>query len=476
MLNPLHNQFDSEALWQADHDHFVHPWTHFNSFRKDGSLVLAKGEGAYVTDIKGNRYLDGIGGMWCVNVGYGRKELGRAMAEQAEQLGYCNTFVDVTNPPAAMLSAKLASLSPGSLNRVMFALSGSGANEGAVRLAHYYHGRKGNLKRRHIISRKNSYHGSTFLTASIGKREGDTRPEFQYLTDTIHHLSAPYPYRRPEGMTLEAFADFLVDEFKAKIEEVGPENIACFIAEPIQGSGGVVVPPPGYLKRIHALCKANDILFIADEVVSAFGRVGHWFASEAEFGIVPDIITCAKGITSGYFPMGATLYSEEIHEVISRPDPNGWFTHGFTCSGHPVGCAVALENIAIIEREDILGNARRVGDHFEERLRALSDLPLVGDVRGRRFMMCVEYVADKKTRAKLPDEVNISRRISESCEAKGLLVRPLGHLDVMSPPLILTMDEADFMVDTLAASITEVANDLTREDFKLDSGKILRLF
>ena len=174
--------------------------------------------------------------------------------------------------------------------------------------------------------------------------------------------------------------------------------------------------------------------------------------------------------------MGATLYSEEIHEVISAPDPNGWFTHGFTCSGHPVGCAVALENIAIIEREDILGNARKVGDHFEERLRALSDLPLVGDVRGRRFMMCVEYVADKKTRARLPDEVNISRRISEACEAKGLLVRPLGHLDVMSPPLILTMDEADFMVDTLAASITEVADDLTRENFRLESGEKLRLF
>ncbi len=476
MLNPLHNQFDGDALWQADHDHFVHPWTHFDSFRKDGSLVLAKGEGAYVTDIKGNRYLDGIGGMWCVNAGYGRKELGRAMAEQAEQLGYCNTFVDVTNPPAAILAAKLAELAPGSLSRVMFALSGSGANEGAVRLAHFYHGRKGNLSRRHIISRNNSYHGSTFLTASIGRREGDTRPEFQYLTDTIHHLSAPYPYRRPEGMTLEAFTDFLVDEFKAKIEEVGAENIACFIAEPIQGSGGVVVPPPGYLKRMHAICKANDILFIADEVVSAFGRVGHWFASEPEFGIVPDIITCAKGITSGYFPMGATIYSEEIHDVISAPDPNGWFTHGFTCSGHPVGCAVALENIAIIEREDILGNAKRVGDHFEERLKALSDLPLVGDVRGRRFMMCVEYVADKKSRAKLPAEANISRRISDACEAKGLLVRPLGHLDVMSPPLILTMDEADFMVDTLAASITEVADDLTRSGLKLDSAAKPRLF
>jgi len=463
MLNPLHNQFDGKTLWQADHDHFVHPWTHFDSFRKDGSLVIARGEGVHVTDIDGRRFLDGISGMWCVNVGYGRKELARAMAEQAEQLAYSNTFVDVTNPPAAMLAAKLASLSPGSLNRVMFALSGSAANEGAVRLAHYYHGRKGNLARRHIVSRHNSYHGSTFLTASIGKREGDTRPEFQYLTDTVHHLAAPYPYRRPEGMDLAAFTDFLVAEFVAKIEEVGAENIACFIAEPIQGSGGVVVPPPGYLKRMQAVCKAHDILFIADEVVSAFGRVGHWFASEPEFGIVPDIITCAKGITSGYFPMGATLYSEEIHEVISAPDPNGWFTHGFTCSGHPVGCAVALENIAIIEREGLLANAARVGDHFEARLRALSDLPLVGDVRGRRLMMCLEYVADKATRAKFADTINISRRISKACQVKGLLVRPLGHLDILSPPLTLTMDQADFIADTLKAAIADVADQLTRE-------------
>lgn len=463
MLNPLHNQFDGEALWQADHDHFVHPWTHFDSFRKDGSLVIAKGEGCYVTDVDGHRYLDGIAGMWCVNAGYGRKELARAMARQAEELAYSNTFVDVSNPPAAMLAAKLAQLAPGNLSRVVFALSGSAANEGAVRLAHYYHGRKGHFSRRHIISRYNSYHGSTFLTASIGKREGDTRPEFQYLTDTIHHLSAPYPYRRPEGMSLDQFTDFLVDEFKQKIEDVGAENIACFIAEPIQGSGGVVVPPPGYLKRMHAVCKEHDILFIADEVVSAFGRVGHWFASEPEFGIVPDIITCAKGITSGYFPMGATIYSEDIHEVISRPDPDGWFTHGFTCSGHPVGCAVALENIAVIERDGLLQNAATVGDHFEKRLRELSDLPLVGDVRGRRLMMCLEYVADKETRAELPAEANISKRISDTCEAKGLLVRPLGHLDVMSPPLILTMDEADFMVDTLHASITEVTDGLSRE-------------
>jgi putrescine aminotransferase len=328
MLNPLHNQFDPDRLWEMDRDHFLHPWTHFDSFEKEGSLVIAKGQGCHVTDAQGKRYLDGIGGMWCVNVGYGRDELARVMADQAMQLAYSNTFVDVSNPPAAMLAAKLASLAPGSLNRVIYSLTGSAANEGAIRMAQYYHGRKGNHSRKHIISRKNSYHGSTVLTASIGLRDGDRQEEFHYLTSFIHHLSAPYYYRNGKGMTEAEFTDVLVQEFKDKIAELGAENIACFIAEPIQASGGVVPPPPGYLKRMLEVCKQHDILFIADEVVTAFGRIGHMFASYDEFGIQPDMIVMAKGITSGYFPLGATLYSDEIHEVVSTDNPDGWLCGG----------------------------------------------------------------------------------------------------------------------------------------------------
>jgi putrescine aminotransferase len=461
--NPLHNQFDPEQLWQMDRDHFLHPWTHFESFEKEGSLVVAKGEGSHVTDAEGREYLDGIGGMWCVNVGYGRNELAQVMADQAMQLAYSNTFVDVSNPPAAMLAAKLASLAPGSLNRVIYSLSGSAANEGAIRMAQYYHGRKGNHSRKHIISRRNSYHGSTVLTASIGLRDGDRQDEFHYLSSFIHHLSAPYYYRNGEGMSEAEFTDHLVQEFKDKIAELGADNIACFIAEPIQASGGVVPPPPGYLKRMLEVCKEHDILFIADEVVTAFGRIGHMFSSWDEFGIQPDMIVMAKGITSGYFPMGATLYSDEIHEVVSTDNPDGWFAHGFTCAGHPIGCAVALKNIEIIEREDICGHVREVGDYFEGRLRELAELPIVGDVRGKRMMMCVEYVADKQTKAHIPHEVNISKRISNVCEERGLLVRPMGHLDVMSPPLVLTRDEADFLVDTLRGAISDVTDELVRE-------------
>jgi putrescine---pyruvate transaminase len=463
MLHQASNRFNAEDLWQKDHDHFLHPYTHFDSFKRDGSLVLVEGEGCYVRDAAGRRYFDGIGGMWCVNAGYGRKEIAETMAEQAMQLCYTTTFVDVTNAPAAELAAKLASLAPTGLSHVAFATSGSCGIDTAIRLAHYYQSRRGEPSRHFIISRKNSYHGSTYLGMTVGLRDGDQSPHFKYVPGLVHHLSAPYPYRRPDGMSLEEFSDMLVDEFKAKIAELGAENIAAFIAEPAQASGGVTMPPPNYLPRMSALCKEHGILFIADEVVTSFGRLGHMFASKDEFRIVPDIIVTAKGLTSGYIPLSAVVYSNVIHDVISAPSDDGWFTHGFTYSGHPVACAVALKNIEIIEREDLCGNAARVGDYLEQRLAELSAYPIVGDVRGRRLMMCVEYVADKKTKAKLPDEVNISKRISNECEANGLFVRPLGHLDVLSPPLIMTKTEVDFVVDTLGAAIKKATDELTRE-------------
>ncbi len=457
------NRFNAHEIWQQDHDHVLHPYTHFDSFKRDGSLVLVEGDGCYVTDGDGKRYFDGIGGMWCVNAGYGRKELAEVMYEQALQLCYTTTFVDVTNGPASRLAAKLAGLAPGDLNHVAYSTCGSTAVDTAIRLSHFYQSRRGQRSRRYVISRKNSYHGSTYLGMTVGRREGDQSEHFQYVPDLVHHLSAPYPYRRPEGMSLEGFSDFLVEEFRAKIAELGAETIACFIAEPAQASGGVTMPPPNYLPRMKQLCEENGILFIADEIVTAFGRLGHFFASEAEFGIVPDMIICAKGLSSGYIPLSAVIYSDRIQDVISAPDPDAWFTHGYTYSGHPVACAVALRNIEIMEREDLCGNAARVGDYLEQRLAEVSDLPIVGDVRGRRLMMCVEYVKDKATRERLPDSVNISKRISRECEQHGLLVRPIGHLDVLSPPLIITMKEVDFVVETLKAAIEKVSGELKAE-------------
>jgi putrescine---pyruvate transaminase len=455
----------ANSLWQKDRDHFLHPWTHFDSFKRDGSLVIREAEGAYVTDAAGKRYLDGIGGLWCVNIGYGRRDMAQAIAEQVLKLSYSNTFTDCTNEPAVELAAKLAELAPGSLNHVAYSMSGSCANDTAIRLAHYYHSRRGEPERRVILSRDNSYHGSTYLGMTVGKRDGDRSPHFRYIEGLVHHLAAPYAYRRPDGMSEDEFTDQLVDELRGAIRDIGASNIAAFIAEPIQGAGGVVPPPAGYLPRTREVLARHGILFIADEVVTGFGRIGHWFASYDEFGIEPDILVAAKGLTSGYLPLGATIYSDRIHDVISAADPEAWFTHGFTYSGHPVCCAAALKNIKIIAEEDLLGNARTVGDYFETRLKELASLPLVGDVRGRRFMMCVEYVADKATREPLPEVANISRRIAQRCEAKGLLVRPLGHLDIMSPPLILTRAQCDLLVDTLREAIIEVTRELSHEGF-----------
>ncbi len=455
-----------QELWEMDRQHLLHPWTNFGPFEREGALVITRGEGCHLWDAEGRRYFDAVGGMWCTNVGLGRREMAAAMAEQAERLAFSNTFVDVTNDPSARLAARLADLAPGDLNRVHFTTGGSTAVDTAVRMVWYWQSCMGRPEKTDIVARDHSYHGATYLSQSVGKRPGDRVAEFRYKETGIHHLSAPNPYRRPEGMSEAQFCDALVAEFEALIAQVGADRIGGFIAEPIQASGGVIVPPQGYLRRMWEVCQRHDILFIADEVVTAFGRLGHWFASEAEFGVVPDMITCAKGLTSGYVPLGAVIFSDRIWQAMAA---NGerWFTSGFTYSGHPVSCAVGLKNLEIIEREGLLENAARVGDYFLERLQALEALPLVGQVRGRRLMVCVENVADKATKAPLPDGVNESKRISDAAEAMGMMVRPLGHLNVMSPALTITEADVDFVAETLERAIRQVTDELVREGHRI---------
>lgn len=453
-------RFDTAELKKKDREHFLHPWQEFDT--NPDRLVIARADGARVYDSDGNAYLDGIGGMWCVNVGYGRKEIADVMAQQGVLMPYYSTFTDTTNAPAVQLAAKLASLAPGSINNVIYSCSGSAAVDSAVRLAHYYQSRRGKPDKRYIITRRSAYHGSTYLGISISGRDYENPGHVHFVDDIVRHLSAPNTYRRPEGMSLEEFCNHLVAEFDTTVAELGPENVAAFIAEPIMGAGGVIVPPPGYLKRMRERCSELDILYISDEVVTAFGRLGHMFSSLDEFGVQPDMIVAAKGITSGYIPLGATLFTDEISDVISAPDDGACFEHGFTYSGHPVACAVALKNIEILENEKICEHVRDVGEYFEERLKTLSDLPYVGDVRGRRLMMCVEYVADKSTRMELPWEFNVSKRISDACEERGLMVRPLGHLDVLSPPLVLTRGDIDELVEILGQSIEVVAADIRK--------------
>jgi len=459
---------EAERIWRDDKAHFVHPFTHFDSFTKDGSLIITEAKGAYVFDSRGNRYLDGIGGLWCMSIGFGEEEMAAAVAEQSLRLSFYSAFVNMTNPPAVALATKLAQLAPGDLNRVFYTSSGSDANDTAVRLIHYYNARRGTPEKRHVISRIGAYHGSTYLAMSLSGRQSDRSPHFQYVTDFIHHVSCPYVYRRPPDMSVAQFCDYLVNELEQKILALGPDKVAAFFAEPILGAGGVIVPPPGYHQRTWDICRKYDVLYVSDEVVTAFGRLGRWFASKDVFGIEPDIIVSAKGISSGYVPLGAVIFSDRVYEVIATPDPNGWFTHGLTYSGHPVACAAGLKNIELMERRDICGHIRTLGPYLEQRLHDLQDLPLVGDVRGSHFMMCVEYVANKRTGEVFSDSVNIGKRISDHCEKHGVIVRPLGHLNVMSPPLIMTEAQVDELVSGLAAGIKSVADDLVREGHRID--------
>ena len=455
--------YDNEDLWRKDRDHFIHPWTDFSVFHEQGSDVMAEAEGAYVYDAKGNRYMDGIGGLWCVNIGYGRDDMADAIATQVRRIPYYSPFHHLTTPPGAELAAKLAELTPKGLDHVFYGSGGSMANDTAIRMVHFYFNQRGQPKKKQIISRVDAYHGSTYLAAALTGIMAD-RVCFDQPDEIVHHISAPYVYRRPDGMSVAEFCDAKVAELEDKILEIGPDNVACFIAEPIMGAGGVIVPPPGYHRRTLEVCHKYDVLYISDEVVTAFGRLGHFFASEPVFDIVPDIICSAKGLTSGYLPLAATIISDAMYEVISVPQAKGaYFTHGFTYSGHLVCCAAALKNIEIIEREDICGHVREVGPYFEERLASLLDLPLVGDVRGKNFMLCVENVADKETKELLPPEAKVGDRIAHHAQERGLIVRPLGHLNVMSPPLILSKGQIDELVDTLGAAIRATMDDLVKE-------------
>jgi putrescine aminotransferase len=471
MSNTMENQVqhsaeiaaDYSAVRANDQNHFLHPYTHFDTFKKDGSAVMVKSEGVYVWDSNGNRYLDGIGGLWCVNIGHGRAEMAEAMADQARQMVYYTAFGATTNVPASNLAAKIAQLAPGALNHVFFSLSGSEANDFAMRLIHYYQGCRKKPYKKHFISRMGAYHGATLAAASLTGAESSRQPEFQYLTDFIHHVANPNPYRRPAAMTEAQFCETLIKEFEDKILEIGPDNVAAFFAEPIMGAGGVIVPPKGYHRRTWEVCKKYDVLYVSDEVVTAFGRLGHMFASAEVFDIQPDIITSAKGLSSGYVPLAATLFSDEIWDVISAPNPDHVFACGYTYSGHPVSCAAALKNIEIIEREKICEHVREVGPYLEEKLNSLHDLPIVGDVRGSHFMMGVECVKNPATKESFPKEAMIGSRIAEKCRQFGLLVRPAGNFNVISPPLILTRDQIDELVLALGKGIDATVEELKTE-------------
>ena len=452
--------YDAAALSRADRNHHLHAWTDLATVTKREPIVITEAQGVHIQDLEGHRLLDGMGGMWCVNIGHGREEMAQSIAAQAVRMCYYSPFGPLTSPPAIELSAQLARYSPGDLKRVFFTTGGSTAADAALRFVQFYFNFIGQPAKKHIITRENAYHGSTFLSASVSGKPD--RGFMDLLLDRVHHLSSPNPYRREADVSITEFCDAKVAELEAKILELGPEHVACFIAEPILASGGVIVPPPGYQRRTLEICRKYGVLYISDEVVTGFGRLGHIFASEPVFEVVPDMILSAKGLTSGYQPLGALLISEALLNRVSGPGGKV-LPIGFTYSAHPVSCAAALTNLEILERDNICAHVQATGPYFQERLSTLAGLDLVGDVRGMGMMACVECVSDRKTRAPTPADWDVGRRIFDNARSRGLLVRPMGNLIVLSPPLVITRPQIDTLVEILRDAVLATMDELVLE-------------
>ena len=452
--------YSAEQIWEMDKNHFIHPYTDFSCFAQQGSQVIVEAKQNYVKDSTGKEYLDGIAGLWCVNIGHGRQEMADAIAEQVLKMDYYNPFGHSTNEPGSILAAKLAELAPGDLNHVYFTCGGSTANDAAIRLVHFYNNVRGKPNKKIILSRNDAYHGSTYVSANLTGIHATKFSFDRIANDWIQHLSAANMYRRPKGaekLSEQEYCQYLADEFENRIQQVGEDNIAAFIAEPIMGAGGVLVAPKGYHQAIHAICKRHDILYIADEVVTSFGRLGSFFASEDIFGIVPDIIVTAKGISSGYIPLGAAVISSKIYNTINKPQcEGGLLSMGFTYTGHPVAAAAALKNIEIMERENLCDHVKQLGPYFQESLGSLMELPIVGDVRGSHLMLGIELVANKERKSLLSADLKIANQVFDICRDKGLIVRPIGNIIVLSPPLTITREQVDEITQTLKEAIVLV--------------------
>jgi len=456
----LNSDFQTARNW--DNDNFVHPWEGMANIGRNERTFAEGGDGIYVTTETGERLIDGPAGMWCVQVGYGNTEIAEAMAKQAMEMAYFSPFSN-TNSTAAKLAHEIAERTPGDLNHVFLTTGGSTAVDTAIRFIQFRNNVLGRPEKKIIISRQKAYHGSTYLAASMSGKERD-KGWMDQASHLTHFLPNVNPYARADGQSVDDFLDEKIANLENAILELGADKVAAFIAEPILCSGGVIVPPKGYHNRCLEVCHKHDVLYISDEVVTGFGRLGHWFASQEVFDIVPDIITCAKGMTSGYSPMGACILSDRLVDSISGEKSKGaTFSNGFTYSGHPVSAAAALKNIEIFERDGILEHVRAVAPVFEARLKALGELPLVGDARGQGLVGCVECVADASAENALELDHSVGAMIDAHCQEHGLILRPIINMCVFSPPLIISENQIHQMFDILEGGIRKTTDDLVRQ-------------
>jgi putrescine aminotransferase len=454
MTKPLTNPQTQQ--WQAmSRDHHLAPFSDYQQLSDNGPRIIVKGDGVYVWDSEGNKILDGMAGLWCAAIGYGRHELADAAAAQMKQLPFYNTFFMTAHPPVLELAKAIAELTPAGMNHVFFTGSGSEGNDTMLRMVRHYWALKGQPSKQVIISRINGYHGSTFAGSSLGGMQG--MHDQGGVVPGIVHIPQPYWFGEGGDMSPEAFGIWAAEQLEKKILEVGEANVAAFIAEPIQGAGGVIIPPDSYWPKIREILAKYDILFVADEVICGFGRTGEWFGSDY-YGNQPDLMTIAKGLTSGYIPMGGLIVSDKVFEVIKA---GGDFNHGFTYSGHPVAAAVALENIRILRDEKILERVREeTAPYLQQRLRELADHPLVGEVRGVGMLGAIELVKNKQTRERFVGK-GAGMLCRGHCFNNGLIMRAVGDTMIIAPPLVISKTEIDELVTKARLCL-----DLTLQDLQ----------
>ena len=442
---------------EADDRHHLHPFTdHQGLADEGGSRVITKADGVWLEDSEGNRILDGMAGLWCVNVGYGRKELAEAAYNQMLELPYYNTFFKSATPPSIELAEKLAEITPDGLDHVFFANSGSEANDTIVRMVRRFWNLCEQPEKKTIISRVNGYHGSTAVAASLGGMANMHEVDDLPLPGFVH-IMQPHWYEEGAGLSPAEFGLKAAKALEDKILELGAGKVAAFIGEPIQGAGGVIVPPESYWPEVQRICREHNVLLIADEVICGFGRTGEWFGSDL-LGIRPDLMPIAKGLTSGYLPLSGVMVGDRVAGVLR--EKGGEFAHGFTYSGHPAACAVGLANIGIIEREGLVERVRtETGPYLQARLRELTDHPLVGEARGVGLIGAFQMTADKATHAGFAGKAGGLCR--DFCVRNGIVSRAVGDSMVLSPPLTIGKEEIDILIAALRKSLDQTAERLS---------------
>ncbi|MDZ4047584.1 MAG: aspartate aminotransferase family protein [Pseudoxanthomonas sp.] len=446
---------DTATLQRLDAAHHLHPFNHNGALARRGTRILTRGEGCYVWDAEGNQLLDAFAGLWCVNIGYGRKELGEVASRQMTQLAYYNSFFQCTTEPTVLLSAKLAELCPHDLNHAFFTNSGSEANDTILRMVRHFWAVQDQPQKNIFIGRHDGYHGSTVAGASLGGMKGMHKQGGLPIPD-IHHIDPPFWFADGGDMDEEDYGRHCAKRLEDKILELGPERVAAFIGEPVMGAIGVYIPPRNYWQEIERICRKYDVLLVADEVITGFGRTGEWFAAQT-YDFRPDVMTLAKGITSGYIPLGAVMFNDRVAGVLQGSE----LAHGYTYSGHPVCAAVALENIRILQEEHIVETCRNnIGPYLGEKWKALGEHPLVGEARFVGMVGALELVPSKPSRTYFPDRGRVGQLCRDFALQSGLILRATNDAMLLSPPLVISRSQVDELAEKAWKALDMTANEL----------------